>query len=310
MNEKNEKIIKACINNNQPVLLLGETGTGKTTLIKQIADDNKKTLIRINLNGQTGREELIGKYILKNDELIWQDGILLYAIKKGYWLLLDEINASLPEVLLILQSLLEVKNKELGKLLLAEKDGEIITPHSDTRIFATANPVDYSGVKDFNIATLSRFVVVNVEPLNERSEVELLSSRFKKIKQTDIIKYVRMANKLRTLYYDKEISTFISTRDLEQLLQALEQKLDEDEAVDIAIINKNQSKSEVETVKQAISDYIKQVKASDLVSFDELIEQKKELEKEIKELKKSAKNYDKVVEMLDELKTKINNDED
>jgi midasin len=69
-NNENIQLIKLCIENSQPVLLMGETGTGKTTLIREIAEEAKKELVRVNLNGQTGREELVGKYILKNDELV------------------------------------------------------------------------------------------------------------------------------------------------------------------------------------------------------------------------------------------------
>ena len=148
---------------NLPCLLLWETGTGKTTIVKAVAEKYGKHLTRINLNWQTGREELIGKYVLIWWETKWQDGPLLTALKLGHWILLDEINAALPEVLFTIQALTESVDGKLGNILLAEKDWEIVITHPECRIFGTANPSDkYVWTKAFNPATLSRFVVIDV----------------------------------------------------------------------------------------------------------------------------------------------------
>jgi midasin len=63
-NISESKVLASCVSANIPCLLMGETGTGKTTIIRHLARENEKTLTRINLNGQTGREELVGKYLL------------------------------------------------------------------------------------------------------------------------------------------------------------------------------------------------------------------------------------------------------
>jgi len=194
LNEESKQIIHASITANIPVMLVWETGTGKTTLVKEMAMEQNKTLIRLNLNGETGTDELLGKYILRQEsgksdsETIWIDWPMLKAIKEGHRLLLDEINAALPEVLLAIQSLAESNDWVLGNIMLPEKEGEVIIPHADFRLFATANPAGwaYWGTKDFNSATLSRFNVLYVNPLPQSIEKKLLISKFPKLDVNDI----------------------------------------------------------------------------------------------------------------------------
>ena len=93
--------IEFSIENNLPILLVGETGTGKTSCIRYLSEKHKKNFVRINLNGATGNEELLGKFVFENGETRWVYGTLIEAMKNGDWLLVDEINASNPETLFI-----------------------------------------------------------------------------------------------------------------------------------------------------------------------------------------------------------------
>ncbi len=80
---------KIAADNDMSVLLIGETGTGKTSLVQELAGEAKKKAIRFNLTGETTVDEFVGKYTLKDENTVWEDGILLQAIKKGRWLIVD-----------------------------------------------------------------------------------------------------------------------------------------------------------------------------------------------------------------------------
>ena len=77
----------------------------------------------------------------------WQDGLVPEAMKKGYWLVLDEINLAEPQILERLNPVLE-KNPSL---VLSENGGATIGAtgqeqvHPNFRIFGTMNPAEYSG---------------------------------------------------------------------------------------------------------------------------------------------------------------------
>lgn len=208
---KEQDILKLAIENNYPVMLIGETGVGKTYLINHMAKEMDKRAVRVSLNGEIGINELVGKWLVKEGSTFWQDGILIECMRKGWWVILDEINAALPEVLFCLNSLFD----DARSLVLTEKDGELVTPHPDFRAFATLNPPEeYAGTKELNKALLSRFpVVLQMEYYNPAVEL-------------DIIKYqtgiedaigriiVDVGNCLRSLKQKRKIWYTCGTRDL------------------------------------------------------------------------------------------------
>lgn len=274
--------------NNLPCLLIWETWTGKTTLVKHLADKYKKHLTRINLNWQTGREDLIGKYILKGWNLEWQDGPLSIALKEWHWILLDEINAALPEVLFTIQALTESVDSKLWDLLLAEKDWEILTPHEETRIFATANPADkYIWTKAFNPATLSRFVVINVDPLSDVDEIEVLKSRYPKLDKEHISKLIEIMVKFREKDsdWDPKFEYFCSTRDLVNTAWLIVSWLDIESAVRIWILNKVQSSFERKAAEKIVKDVLKISKATSVKKLNSFLKAWSELAGVKKELK-------------------------
>ncbi|KAG8775237.1 hypothetical protein FRC15_000690, partial [Serendipita sp. 397] len=54
--------LAVCVQNNEPVLLIGETGTGKTTAVSHLASILSKPLVSLNLSHQTESSDLLGGY--------------------------------------------------------------------------------------------------------------------------------------------------------------------------------------------------------------------------------------------------------
>lgn len=139
---------------NEPCLLEGETSTSKTSTIEYLAALLGQPIVRINLNGQTDTGELLGRFV-PNEHAgdgkpaagwRWQDGLVVQAMRNGWWLLLDEVNLAETQILERLNSLLEAH----PSLVLTEHGNEIFggngTPiHPSFRIFGTMNPAEYAG---------------------------------------------------------------------------------------------------------------------------------------------------------------------
>lgn len=207
--------IAYAINNNLPVLLIGETGTGKTSAIRDLAHKTKNAFRRLNLNGSTTVEEFVGKILINRDGTYWVDGILTDAMRNGHWLLIDEVNAALPEILFVLQSLLD----DDGYIVLAEKeDKEIVRPHPDFRIFATMNPFeDYVGTKELNKAFLSRFpITIKVDYPKKEQEIAIVKERYPTLEDSIIQSMVEVAHSARQSKENEDIDFVFSTRDLLQ----------------------------------------------------------------------------------------------
>ena len=92
-----EKVAFAVVR-NLPVLLIGETGVGKTLAVRYLASQTNNGLRRVNLNGATTVDEFLGKLLINERGTYWVNGVLVDAMLAGDWILLDEINACLPEI--------------------------------------------------------------------------------------------------------------------------------------------------------------------------------------------------------------------
>lgn len=195
---------------NVPTLLIGDTGCGKTASVRFLGHITKNALRRVNLNGATTVDEFVGKWRLDNGNMVWIDGVLTECMRKGYWLVCDEINAVLPEISFVLHSVLD----DDQMLVLTQKDGEIIKAHPNFRFFATMNP-DYSGTHRLNDAFMDRFgVVVEMDYPKDKEEVDILLKRTSLKDKKLLGDMVKTAKKVREEFRKDKITTSFSTRKL------------------------------------------------------------------------------------------------
>jgi len=231
------KTLAIAIRDNLPVLLIGESGTGKTSAIRYLANQTGNGLRRVNLNGGTTADELVGRLLINDKGTYWVDGVLTEAMRNGEWIVLDEINAALPEVLFVLQSVMD----DDGYLVLNEKDNkEIVHKHPNFRLFATCNPPEYAGTKEMNKALLSRFAIcISADFPPPAKEMEIIENRLGNAVATSemAVKLVGLANETRKA---KELGTAdyaINTRDVLNTLQ-LSELMDPMDALALAFANK------------------------------------------------------------------------
>ncbi|CAG8521267.1 1922_t:CDS:2, partial [Scutellospora calospora] len=157
-----------------PVLLQGPTSAGKTSMIHYLAQRTNHRFMRINNHEHTDLQEYLGSYITNSEgKLEYQEGILVEAVKKGYWLVLDELNLAPTDVLEALNRLLD-DNREL----FIPETQEMIKPHNDFMLFATQNPPGlYAGRKVLSRAFRNRFVEIHFDDIPEEELETILSER-------------------------------------------------------------------------------------------------------------------------------------
>lgn len=151
-------ILEKAIDEGLNILLIGETGTGKTHCLRHLASEMEMPYMRVNLNGGTTPEDLVGQWIPKKEAsgFEWADGVLTKMVRFGGLFVCDEINAATAEILFILHALLDDERK----VVLVQKDGEVLRAHKDFVFAATMNPTGYEGTKPLNLALFDRFDVV------------------------------------------------------------------------------------------------------------------------------------------------------
>ena len=206
------------INEKKPIMLIGHTGCGKTSLIDELAARYHAPLLRVNTNQQTTVSDFIGFWTVKGGETVWVDGALPHAMRNGLWLLVDEIDYAEPAILAALHAVLEPN----GALVLKEKGNEIITRHPNFRIFATGNAVGqfsrfrhlYIGCNVMNAAFLNRWAAYIIPYLGEAQEEKALLKAVPSMPERLAKELVKIASQSRRAFEEETLSYPFSTRAL------------------------------------------------------------------------------------------------
>lgn len=220
---------------NMPVLLIGETGVGKTSAIRHIAAKTNHGLRRVNVNGSMTAEDFVGQLLVNAKGTYWKDGVLTEAMRNGYWLVIDEINAASAEILFVLHSLLD---DDRYIVLTEHPEREIVRPHEDFRIFATMNPPErYAGTKEMNKALLSRFpVTLTVEIPPEEVEYGILSHAARDLDSKKLIQLQEFTNEVRAAYQKEEMDVFMSPRDTAHIVRVFKHTKSMEDAIRMTLV--------------------------------------------------------------------------
>ncbi len=169
---------------NRRVMIQGYHGTGKSTHIEQVAARLNWPCIRVNLDSHISRIDLIGKdaIVLKDGKQIteFREGILPWALQHACALVFDEYDAGRPDVMFVIQRVLEVE----GKLTLLDQN-RVIRPHPSFRLFSTANTVGlgdttglYHGTQQINQGQMDRWnIVATLNYLPHATETAIVLSK-------------------------------------------------------------------------------------------------------------------------------------
>ncbi|KAF1812640.1 P-loop containing nucleoside triphosphate hydrolase protein [Eremomyces bilateralis CBS 781.70] len=165
-----DNLVRAVSARRYPILLQGPTSSGKTSMIEYLARRSGNKFVRINNHEHTDLQEYLGSYVSKGGEQVeFQDGALVQAMRKGYWIVLDELNLAPGEVLEALNRLLD-DNREL----FIPETQETVLPHPNFVLFATQNPAGlYGGRKHLSRAFRNRFLEMHFDdiPTEELSHI-------------------------------------------------------------------------------------------------------------------------------------------
>lgn len=224
------KAIATAVKENIACLLVGETGTGKTSVLRQLAFERKQPYVRINLTGYTSPDELIGSKSAQAGSTYFEEGVMIKAMREGALMVFDEINATPPDCLFAIHSLLDDERK------VTLPNGVVVHPHPEFRFFATMNP-DYEGTKSVNKALTDRFgIILDIKPLEPDKEQDYLVKQG--IPRSDAATMVMFALKSRKAYTEKQISMFVSTRTLLQWGALVKKGMTLEEAFTVSTLNK------------------------------------------------------------------------
>ena len=215
--------ILVALKHNRRLLIQGYHGTGKSTHIEQVATRLNWPCIRVNLDSHISRIDLIGKdaIVLRDGKQVteFREGILPWALQSPCALVFDEYDAGRPDVMFVIQRVLEVD----GKMTLLDQN-RVIRPHPAFRLMATANTVGlgdttglYHGTQQINQGQLDRWnLVATLNYLPREDEEEIVLSKVPDYDdeggRKTISAMVSVADMTRAGFMNGDISTVMSPR--------------------------------------------------------------------------------------------------
>ena len=139
-------------------MLKGPTGCGKTRFVEHMSWRLERTLVTVACHEDLTASDLVGKYTLRGDETIWQDGPLTTAVKAGGIAYLDEIVEARKDTTVVIHPLTDDR-----RMLPIEKKGEIVQAPDDFLLVISYNPGYQSVLKDLKHSTKQRFVAIEFD---------------------------------------------------------------------------------------------------------------------------------------------------
>jgi hypothetical protein len=217
-----EQIVKSRI--FYPTFVTGLSGNGKTFMVEQVCAKLNREMFRVNVTIETDEDDLLGHYLLKDGETVWQDGPVIQAMKRGAILLLDEVDLASNKIM-CLQPVLE------GKGIFIKKINKWIRPIRGFNVFATANTKGkgsddgrFIGTNILNEAFLERFAITMEQDYPSISvEKKILNAVLASLgceNEEFVEKLTNWADIIRKTFYDGGVDEIIATRRLVHICNA------------------------------------------------------------------------------------------
>ena len=222
-----------------PIFISGLSGNGKTTMVEQVCANLKREAIRVNISIETDEDDLIGGNTLVDGNVVYREGPVLTAMKRGAILILDEIDRG-SNKMMCLQAILE------GKPYFNKKTGETVSPAPGFNIVATANTKGrgsddgkFISANILDEAFLERFAITveqDYPTMSTEKKIVLRKMDRANIQDDDFATHlVTWSDVIRKTYYEGAIDELISTRRLEHIVNAFAVFGDKQKAVQLCV---------------------------------------------------------------------------
>lgn len=241
------EVFERCYRNHLPLLIKGPTGCGKSHLVEHMSEKLKVPLIKVACNEDTSSADLLGRFLIKGSETIWQDGPVTRAARQGAILYLDEIAEARQDVIVALHPLTDYRRE-----LYLDRLNEVVTAPSTFMCVASFNPGYQKSFKELKPSTRQRFVNLVMDYLDFENETQLLVKNVG-VSIDQAQKLVKLADKLRKSE-NLNLKETVSTRLLVNAAYLIKDGMNPRRACHVSIIESLSDDVEVTKVLRDIAD--------------------------------------------------------
>ena len=256
------EIFQAAYEQKLPVLLKGPTGCGKTRFVEHMAyqfyrgalsnSDRRSVtepLQTVACHEDLSATDLVGRFLLKGDETVWQDGPLSRSVKDGSICYLDEIVEARKDSTVLIHSLTDHR-----RILPVEKRALILDAHPNFLLVISYNPGYQSVLKDLKPSTRQRFIAIDFDYPNEIDEADIIMHE-SGVSKEQALNLARLGARVRNLKHHG-FDEGVSTRLLIYAAQLMGKGIATHRACEVAICK---AVSDDEDLQRAISELVKTI---------------------------------------------------
>ena len=168
---REEHVFRAAFDSRIPIILKGPTGCGKTRFVEHMAHALDVPLVTVSCHEDLTAADLVGRFLFRDEETVWQDGPLTLAVRHGGICYLDEVVEARKDTTVIIHSLTDDR-----RMLYIDKTGDVVRAHPRFMMVLSYNPGYQSIVKDLKQSTKQRFASLVFDHPSVEVETEIIRS--------------------------------------------------------------------------------------------------------------------------------------
>ena len=211
------------------VMLKGPTGCGKTRFVEHMAWRLARPLVTVACHDDLTASDLVGRFLVRDDATVWQDGPLTRAVRQGAICYLDEIVEARQDTTVVIHPLADHR-----RILPIDKTGELIEAAPGFQLVISYNPTYQHALKDLKPSTRQRFISLEFSFPAAEHEARIVAHE-SGIEGADARALVTLAERLRTLQ-DRGLAEVPSTRLLIAAGHLIASGVERRRACDVAIV--------------------------------------------------------------------------
>src|SRR5262245_57641018 len=187
-------IFEACHAQRLPVMLKGPTGCGKTRFVEHMAWRLGRPFVTVACHDDLTASDLVGRYLVRASETVWQDGPLTRAVRAGALCYLDEIVEARQDTVVVIHPLTDDR-----RVLPIDKTGELLEAAPGFQLVVSYNPGYQHILKDLKPSTRQRFVTIEFDFPSSNAEAEIVAheSGVRKATAQALVELARRVRRLK-----------------------------------------------------------------------------------------------------------------
>lgn len=243
------KVLQAALSallEGENLLLSGAKATGKNVLCQTLSCILNRPEYDVSLNISTDSASMIGTDTFYDNTVHFRPGPIYRCAQYGGIGVLDEINMAKNEAVSVLHATLDHRRS------IDVPGYEKIMLHPACRFIGTMN-YGYAGTRELNEALVSRFMVIDMLPLEKPMIMDLLKGYFPDLSVMALEQFSGVFEDLQLKAGNGEISSkSLDMRGFVSAIHTMKRGLDPIEAMRMGVINKSFDVFEKEIIEDAV----------------------------------------------------------